>query len=64
MTIKTTRNNDVARAIIERAQTYDMVILRSVRRRTVAGLAVSDVSESVMNDLKCSLVLFGEPYSS
>jgi Kef-type K+ transport system membrane component KefB/nucleotide-binding universal stress UspA family protein len=64
MTIKTTRNNDVARAIIERAQNYDMVILRSVRRRTVAGLAISDVSESVMHDLKCSLVLFGEPYSS
>ncbi|BAU67145.1 sodium/hydrogen exchanger [Stanieria sp. NIES-3757] len=62
--IKTTRHNDVARAIIEHAQNYDMVILRSVRRRTVAGLAVSDVSESVMNDLKCSLVLFGEPYSS
>ncbi|AFZ35110.1 transporter, CPA2 family [Stanieria cyanosphaera PCC 7437] len=62
--IKTTRNNDVAKAIIERAQSYDLIILRSVRRRTVAGLAVSDVSESVMNNLNCSLVLFGEPYSS
>jgi nucleotide-binding universal stress UspA family protein len=64
LAIETIRHHDIARAISEQAHNYDMVILRSVRRRTVAGLAVSNVSESVMNDLNCSLVLFGEPYSS
>jgi hypothetical protein len=39
------------------------VILRSMRRRTAGGLAVSDVTHQVIDGLSCSLVLFGEPHS-
>ncbi|BAU65161.1 putative Na+/H+ antiporter [Stanieria sp. NIES-3757] len=61
--VQTIRHNDVSKAIIEQANKYDMVILRSLRRRTVGGLAVSSVSETIMPRLNRSFVLFGEPDS-
>lgn len=54
--------DDVAQGVIKTARDYDLVILRSVRRRTIAGLAVSDVTTRVINNLNCSIVLFGEPH--
>ncbi|NES77290.1 MULTISPECIES: hypothetical protein [unclassified Okeania] len=45
------------------ARYFDLVILRSMRRRTAGGLAVSDVTNEVLKELNCSLVLFGEPHS-
>lgn len=54
--------DDVAQGVIKTARDYDLVILRSVRRRTIAGLAVSDVTTRVLNNLNCSIVLFGEPH--
>lgn len=62
-TIKTIAHDDVARVILKAAQSFDMVILRSVRRRTAGGLAVSDVTTQVVKELTCSMVLFGEPHS-
>ena len=50
-------------AIINQANDYDLVVLRSVRRRTAGGLAVSDVTHRAIKDLQCSVVLFGEPIS-
>ncbi len=58
---KIIRQDDVAAAIIHQANDYDLVVLRSVRRRTAGGLAVSDVTHRAIEDLKCSVVLFGEP---
>lgn len=61
--IKTIAHDDVAEKILNVSQAFDLVVLRSLRRRTAGGLAVSDVTTRVINELTTSLVLFGEPYS-
>ncbi|RZM79840.1 sodium:proton antiporter [Leptolyngbya iicbica LK] len=61
--IKCIRHDDPATVILTAARHVDLVILRSMRRRTAAGLAVSDVTHRVMDDIPCSVVLFGEPHS-
>jgi Kef-type K+ transport system membrane component KefB len=61
--IKIATGDDPAQAILRAAQGEDLVILRSVRRRTAGGLTVSDVTTRVINHLTCSVVLFGEPHS-
>lgn len=62
--IKILRYPDAGQAIIHTAQKYDfdLVILRSVRRRTAGGLAVSDVTTQVVRQLTRSVIIFGEPY--
>lgn len=62
ITTKFLYQDNVATTIINEAQDYDMVVLRSMRRRTAGGLSVSDVSDRVINDISCSIVLFGEPH--
>lgn len=59
----TRTSDDIAQTILKAARGYDMVVLRSVRRRTAAGLAVSDVTTQVIESLQCSIVLLGEPYA-
>ncbi|MBE9125823.1 MULTISPECIES: cation:proton antiporter [unclassified Coleofasciculus] len=61
--IKAVAHDDVARVILKAAQSFDLVILRSVRRRTAGGLTVSDVTTQVIQEITCSMVLFGEPHS-
>jgi len=61
--IETVLDDDAARAIVRVAQGYDMVVMRSMRRRTAGGLAVSNVTTQAIKELTCSLVLFGEPHS-
>jgi len=61
--IKCVRHDDPAAVILTAARHVDLVILRSMRRRTAAGLAVSDVTHRVIDTLTCSVVLFGEPHS-
>lgn len=61
MTIQTLRHDDVSQGIIRTARHFDLVVLRSIRRRTAGGLAVSDVTTQVITALRCSVVLFGEP---
>jgi Kef-type K+ transport system membrane component KefB/nucleotide-binding universal stress UspA family protein len=56
------RQADVANTIVGETNNYDMVVLRSMRRHTVAGLAVSDISDRIIKAVNCSLVLFGEPH--
>jgi nucleotide-binding universal stress UspA family protein len=63
ITIRVIRQDSVAEVIIAQAQNCDLVILRSVRRRTAGGLAVSDISDRIVRQLHCSLILFGEPHS-
>ncbi|MDB9311496.1 cation:proton antiporter [Spirulina sp. CS-785/01] len=55
-------SDKVAEVIIAVAEEVDLVVLRSLRRRTTAGLAVSDVVQEAILSLQCSLVLFSEPY--
>ncbi|PSR19484.1 sodium:proton antiporter [filamentous cyanobacterium CCP3] len=59
----TTVGDSPAEVILETAQTHDMIVLRSMRRRTAGGLAVSDVTHQVIDEATCSLVLFGEPHT-
>lgn len=61
--IQTIRDDDVARVIIREARTFDLAVLRSVRYRTAGGLSVSQVITQVIKELKCSIVLLGEPHS-
>ncbi|MGK7889013.1 MAG: cation:proton antiporter [Leptolyngbyaceae cyanobacterium] len=61
--IKCVRHDDPAAVILAAARHVDLVILRSMRRRTAGGLAVSDVTHQVVDTLTCSVVLFGEPHS-
>ena len=62
ITTKFLQQDNVATAIINEAQDYDMVVLRSIRRRTAGGLKVSDISDRIIQALSCSIVLFGEPH--
>jgi Kef-type K+ transport system membrane component KefB len=61
--IKVIHHDDPAAVILKASKQMDLVILRSMRRRTAGGLAVSDVTHQVIDGLSCSLVLFGEPHS-
>lgn len=63
ISITTIPDDDVVKVIMKAAQSVDMVILRSIRRRTAGGLTVSNVTTQVIEELKCSLILFGEPHS-
>jgi Kef-type K+ transport system membrane component KefB/nucleotide-binding universal stress UspA family protein len=61
--IQTLASDDVVKAIIRQAKTFDLVVLRAVRYRTAGGLAVSEVTTQVIKELECSIVLLGEPRS-
>lgn len=61
--IQTIVHEDAASVILKAARSFELVILRSTRRRTAGGLAVSDVTTQVVKKLTCSLVLFGEPHT-
>jgi Kef-type K+ transport system membrane component KefB/nucleotide-binding universal stress UspA family protein len=56
-------SDDPAQAILRASNEYDMVVLRSTRRRTAGGLAISDTTTEIVKKLTCSMVLFGEPHS-
>ncbi len=51
-------------AILKAAEGYDLLMLRSVRRRTAGGMTVSDTTTNVIRAFSQSIVLFGEPYQS
>ncbi|NJO40404.1 MAG: universal stress protein [Cyanobacteria bacterium CRU_2_1] len=60
--IRIIRSDDVAAAIIEAAQSFDLVILRTVRRRiNVSDLAIGNITTEVVKQLRCSVVMLGEP---
>lgn len=61
--IKTMHGDNAAQVILDMAKNFDLVVLRSARRRTAGGLAVSDVTTQVIKELQCSMVLFGEPHT-
>jgi len=55
-------HDNVTQAILNEAQSHDLVILRSLRRRLGAdGLRVGEVIAPLVKQLTCSLVLLGEP---
>jgi nucleotide-binding universal stress UspA family protein len=63
--IQVVPEDDVVRTILAFSKSYDLVVLRSQRRRTSAGgLAVSDLTTLIAQQLTCSVVLLGEPQRS
>jgi Kef-type K+ transport system membrane component KefB/nucleotide-binding universal stress UspA family protein len=61
--IQTVKGDDIARTIIRESQGFDLAVLRSVRYRTAGGLSVSQVTTQILRELKCSIVMLGEPHS-
>ncbi|MUL38531.1 cation:proton antiporter [Gloeocapsopsis dulcis] len=58
-------HESIAQAIMTAAKAYDLVVLRSIQRRTSAGgLAVSDLTSQLVAQLSGSIVLLGEPQKS
>ena len=62
VTIKVIRHDNATAAILAQAKNHDLVILRSTRLRTAGGLAVSATSDSLVQQLASSFILFGEPH--
>ncbi len=61
--IKIICHDDAAKVIIRASHTFDLVILRSFRRRTVGGVTLSEITDRIVQDISSSFVLFGEPHS-
>ncbi|MGB7088224.1 MAG: cation:proton antiporter, partial [Phormidesmis sp.] len=55
------RDNVVA-AIAKASRSYDLVILRSQRRRNSSGLSIGEYTTPLVQQLKGSVVLVGEPH--
>jgi nucleotide-binding universal stress UspA family protein len=56
-------HRDPIEAIVQESSNYNLVILRSLRRRTVAGgISISDVAEQLIQKLNCSMMILGEPH--
>ncbi len=55
-------HDNIASAIVAAAKEYDLVVLRSLHRRTNTGvLAISDVNTQLITALTGSIVMLGEP---
>lgn len=55
----------ISTEIIREAGSHDLVVLRSQRRRVGAdGLAMSDETTPLLQKLKCSIILLGEPHDA
>ncbi len=61
--IQVTPSDDIVRTVLQQAKGVDLVVLRSRRQRTEAGLAISDVTTRMTQQLDCSIVMLGEPHS-
>lgn len=59
--VKVVANDDIVKAVLYASQLSDLVVLRSERQRTAAGLAMSNITTEIVQQLNCSLVLLGEP---
>lgn len=62
LTLTTRRSRNISGTILDLAKEFDLVVLRSLRRRTVAGLEVSNMTTEIILNSQCSLILVGEPH--
>ena len=60
--VKIIRNDNITETILAQAKNHDLVVLRSIRLRTAGGLAVSNISDRLIQQLDTSFILFGEPH--
>ncbi|HEY9661761.1 MAG TPA: universal stress protein, partial [Allocoleopsis sp.] len=62
-TIQTVMSDQVANTIVETSKNYDLIVLRTLRRRINLGeLAISDITNEVARQVQCSIVTLGEPH--
>jgi nucleotide-binding universal stress UspA family protein len=61
--VKVVCHDDPAKVLIRAANTFDLIVLRSFRRRSVGGVALSEITDQILREINCSFVLFGEPHS-
>ena len=61
--IKIVCHSDAAKVLIRASHTFDLVVLRSFRRRSVGGVALSEITDKILREINSSFVLFGEPHS-
>lgn len=60
--IKITPHDSIVGAIAAAAKNYDLVVLRSLQKRTNTGsLAISDVNAQLVTAISSSIVMLGEP---
>ena len=59
--VKIISSDNISQTILRETAMVDLVVWRSLRRRTAGGLAISDIPHQVIDKLACSMVLFGEP---
>ncbi|VXD25918.1 Sodium/hydrogen exchanger [Planktothrix serta PCC 8927] len=59
--IEVRRGVDIVRQILLASESTDLVVLRATRYRTAAGLAVSDITNQLLEHLSCSVIMLGEP---
>lgn len=61
-TIRIVAGDDVAKVILRMSRAFDLVVLRSLRRRLGIGeLAISTVTTEIVKQIQCSFVVLGEP---
>jgi Kef-type K+ transport system membrane component KefB/nucleotide-binding universal stress UspA family protein len=58
--VKTLMDDNIAATILQESESYDLIILHTIRHRTAAGLEVSNITSQVVQEVNCSFVLFGE----
>jgi Kef-type K+ transport system membrane component KefB len=57
--------DDVGRTIVEASKSFDLLVLRSSQRPTIAGgLVISNITAQVTQQLACSLILLGQPHQT
>ena len=60
--VKIVPSDNIPQAILRETALVDLVVWRSLRRRTAGGLTISDIPHRVIDKLACSMVLFSEPH--
>ncbi|MEM8717835.1 MAG: cation:proton antiporter [Cyanobacteria bacterium P01_G01_bin.39] len=61
--VKIIPSNSISQTILQETALVDLIVWRSLRRRTAGGLMISDIPHQVIDKLACSMVLFGEPHA-
>lgn len=59
--IQVIANDDIVKTVLHASRLSDLVVLRSERQRTAGGLAMSNITTEIVQQLHCSFVLLGEP---
>lgn len=55
-------DGDPIKSVLKAARETELVILRSPRQLTAAGLAVSDITTQILQRLTCSVIMLGETH--